>query len=100
MADPIATQAPPRVPQHRPNPEQHGDAVPRAGAGSEAALNPSIDRIELALGRIEVATRKRAEDSADMERRHAALRKRMIEAIATLDTILDVAPEDVPEDEG
>lgn len=99
MADPIATQAPPRVSHDRPTPAQQTDAVPRSAAGSDTALSPSIDRIELALGRIEVATRRRAAESADMERRHAALRKRMIEAVTTLDTILDAAP-DSPGDEG
>lgn len=45
-------------------------------------------RIEAALARIEAAARARAEDSAALAARHAALRARMTEAVSALDDVL------------
>ncbi|RZM05367.1 MAG: hypothetical protein EOP67_76730 [Sphingomonas sp.] len=50
-----------------------------------------IDRIEDALTRIDVATRKRVDDMTRMEQRHDVLRDRMTQAITTLDTVLAAA---------
>jgi hypothetical protein len=72
MADPIATQAPPAV-------------------SPEDAQRILIDRIEDALTRIDVATRKRVDDMTRMEQRHDVLRDRMTQAITTLDTVLAAA---------
>jgi hypothetical protein len=72
MADPTATQAPPAV-------------------SPEDAQRILIDRIEDALTRIDVATRKRVDDMTRMEQRHDVLRDRMTQAITTLDTVLAAA---------
>ena len=72
MADPIATQAPSAV-------------------SPEDAQRILIDRIEDALTRIDVATRKRVDDMTRMEQRHDVLRDRMTQAITTLDTVLAAA---------
>ena len=72
MADPTATQAPSAV-------------------SPEDAQRILIDRIEDALTRIDVATRKRVDDMTRMEQRHDVLRDRMTQAITTLDTVLAAA---------
>ena len=72
MADPTATQAPSAV-------------------SPEDAQRILIDRIEDALTRIDVATRKRVDDMNRMEQRHDVLRDRMTQAITTLDTVLAAA---------
>ncbi|MDN4632938.1 hypothetical protein QCD71_15555 [Sphingomonas sp. PsM26] len=72
MADPTATQAPPAL-------------------SPEDAQRILIDRIEDALTRIDVATRKRVDDMTRMEQRHDVLRDRMTQAITTLDTVLAAA---------
>ncbi|WP_238542324.1 hypothetical protein [Sphingomonas sp. PAMC 26621] len=93
MADPIATQAPPAVsPDRTPQPP-----VPTAEPGAPTSLSPEdaqkrmIDRIEDALTRIDLATRKRAEALSRMEQRHSALRERMTQTVAALDTVLAAA---------
>lgn len=46
------------------------------------------DRIEQALNRIEAAGRARAYASERLARRHAILRQRIEEAVASLDTLI------------
>jgi hypothetical protein len=93
MADPIATQAPPAVsPDRTPQPPAPTTAPVEADALSpEDAHKRAIDRIEDALTRIDIATRKRAEAMTRMEQRHGALRERMTQTVATLDTVLAAA---------
>jgi len=93
MADPIATQAPPAVsPDRTPQPPAPS-AAPAAPAAlsSEETQRILIDRIEDALTRIDLATRKRADAMTRMEQRHDVLRDRMTQAVATLDTVLAAA---------
>ena len=90
MADPIAVQAPHARSIERTSPPPRRDPPHTAEA--------AIDRIENALTRIDTATRRRAEQNAKMEQRHATLRQRMTEAVATLDTILAAADASPDED--
>lgn len=53
------------------------------------ASPPALDRIERALARIEAASARRAFEADALERRHSALRERVEEAIAALDTLID-----------
>ena len=92
MADPIATQAPPAVsPDRTPQPPAPTAAAAPGALSPEDMQKLLIDRIEDALTRIDVATRKRAEALTKMEQRHAALRERMTQTVATLDTVLAAA---------
>lgn len=88
MADTDATTAPPPVPAPPPRSSQH-EQTP-----------PVIDRIERALDRIEAASKRRADHGARMEQRHTALRKRMTEAVAAIDTILAAEATEADEPEG
>ena len=93
MADPTATQAPPAVsPERTPQPPA-AKAEPGAPASRalEDAQKRMIDRIEDALMRIDIATRKQAEEITRLEQRHGALRARMTQTVATLDTVLAAA---------
>lgn len=53
------------------------------------AAHPAIGRIERALARIEAAAGKRAFDAEVLERRHAALRQKVEDAIAALDSLIE-----------
>jgi hypothetical protein len=53
------------------------------------ASPPALDRIERALARIEAAARRRAFDADALERRHAALREKVEDAIAALDSLIE-----------
>lgn len=60
-----------------------------ADTGPSATGRPAaIDRIERALARIEAAAARRAFDAERMERRHAALRARVEDAVAALDALI------------
>ncbi|MBB3910403.1 hypothetical protein [Sphingomonas desiccabilis] len=50
--------------------------------------NPGLARIDAALQRIEAAARARAAAAESLERRHAALRASMAEAITALDHVI------------
>ncbi|ODP38265.1 hypothetical protein [Sphingomonas turrisvirgatae] len=53
------------------------------------ASHPALDRIERALSRIEAASRRRAFDADALARRHFALREKVEDAIAALDSLID-----------
>ena len=93
MADPTATQAPPAVASDRTASPPAPSAAPTASAAlsPEDAQKIMVDRIEDALTRIEIATQKRADALSRMEQRHHALRDRMTQTVATLDTVLAAA---------
>ncbi|WP_242186438.1 hypothetical protein [Sphingomonas sp. CARO-RG-8B-R24-01] len=97
MADPIANPAPPAVspdrPLQPPAPSAAGATTPAAPdvLSPEDAHKRMIDRIEDALTRIDIATRRRADALTTLEQRHDVLRDRMTQAIATLDTVLAAA---------
>jgi len=96
MADPIANPAPPAVSPDR-TPQPPAPATEPATTAPTDALSPEdahkrmVDRIEDALTRIDIASRKRAEEMAKLEQRHGALRERMTQTVATLDTVLAAA---------
>ncbi|MCP3733165.1 hypothetical protein M9978_22430 [Sphingomonas sp. MG17] len=50
---------------------------------------PALDRIERALARIEAAAAKRAFDADALQRRHAALREKVEDAIDALDSLIE-----------
>jgi hypothetical protein len=52
------------------------------------AAPPALDRIERALARIEAAAAKRAFDADALQRRHAALREKVEDAIEALDALM------------
>ncbi|MBA4761471.1 hypothetical protein [Sphingomonas sp.] len=55
-----------------------------------ADAEPSaLDRIERALTRIEAAAARRAFDAERLERRHAALRGKVEQAIVALDALIE-----------
>jgi Mg2+ and Co2+ transporter CorA len=53
----------------------------------------ALDRIERAISRIETAVAARARADAASLRRHEALRSRVTQAIAALDTLIDQGAE-------
>lgn len=53
------------------------------------AETPALDRIERALQRIEAAAAKRAFDADALQRRHAALRDKVEDAIEALDALIE-----------
>jgi hypothetical protein len=54
----------------------------------------ALDRIDRAIARIEVAVTARVRADAATARRHEALRSRVSQAIATLDTLIDQGSND------
>jgi len=54
----------------------------------------ALDRIDRAIARIEAAVAARVRADAATSRRHEALRSRVSQAIATLDTLIDQGSND------
>ncbi|MFA5962954.1 MAG: hypothetical protein WC804_02950 [Sphingomonas sp.] len=54
----------------------------------------ALDRIDHAIARIEAIVKGRAEADAALSRRHQALRSRVAQAIAALDTLIDQGSND------
>jgi len=54
----------------------------------------ALDRIDQAIARIEAAVAARVRADAATARRHDALRSRVAQAIATLDTLIDQGSSD------
>jgi len=55
---------------------------------AEQAAEIALARVDRALARIEAAVRRSGTDRAALERRHAALRAGVTEAVAALDSLI------------
>ncbi len=65
------------------------DTLPEApAAGDGADASSAVDRIDAAIARIEAAIDARTRSGDALAKRHAALKARMVEAVAALDDVI------------